>query len=889
MKNRLTLPIFVLFALFTVTAFGAFPPYQAFDQAKFGTNNLQITIKADAIVGTNVLNDTLNSNKFDQATRDMFGTGGGGTNGNVVAAGALATAITNGNLVTISADDQTNTLGSAARANVADFAPALFGSSPIVQANIQTNNLYEAFPILATTEDGDQMHMVFFSSTEHLNSTNGVLRHSVSYNAGLTWSDPAIVVDERPIEVRNHAYGIIDGNRHIIAYLQIDGAFNPIGLAQRWSDDGTNWYNGPAISTNGLLGGYGSFSSQIKQLGNRIYMGGYDAWTNGAGTGYGTNYAFVSTDRGTNWSRFVIWPSGDYNETAILPVTEEVVVAVSRIYNTANFGVFYSTNGATNWLSAGHAGLQNSGPGNLPSLSTAFNDDGQHLVLGWGYRPFLNIYFSSLLLTEVLNNPRLISSNRIDTGVSIGPNTADGGYVSFIPVGNGSAQFVTAYYESSGAGSTSQGSNAWIKVAVLPADTASYGQVQAQNLFAKNRSGSAEFRLMPPTGTAGAAGVNYNGGLWFGPTNAYSFGYTMYNDTNTAAGQFWLYARIAEGFGTNARGFAVTGATTNKLFWVGDSGQAGVAGTFFASNGITGPTSWEGLLKADSGGTIGPATIGTGLTFDGTTLAATGSGSSLSNIVDTADGVRITGIVEITGAGDSTLTNNLTVEGNVYQPNRGNTYNEFGVDEFLGTDIGQRLGWTSAAVNGTASMSTALVPGHPGIYALWTGSVTNSAPYLTTGINFLAFFTNDVHKVSFWFRTPAVISDNTDDYQIRVGFSDATTTNYPVDAAILMYNHNLNSGNWVLWNASNSSSNLVNTSVAYAANTWLKVTVEADAANSRSIAYIADTAVATNTGSLPMGASRAVGLHIQNVKTAGTSDRQMFVDAATYSVTVPAR
>jgi hypothetical protein len=188
---------------------------------------------------------------------------------------------------------------------------------------------------------------------------------------------------------------------------------------------------------------------------------------------------------------------------------------------------------------------------------------------------------------------------------------------------------------------------------------------------------------------------------------------------------------------------------------------------------------------------------------------------------------------------------------------------------------------------GTASVtSTGAVTGaRVGIVDLATGTVaTNRAAFYASANSSMTY--DDGTGKSYMefkaeFRSPAALSDATNEYFIHAGFIDTVTTD-SADGAFLKYTHGLNSGQWQFLTADTSTRTTGNSTVAMAINTWYCMRVVMYP-NGTAEFYIDGVSLGRNTANLPSnGRDFSFGIGIR--KTAGTTSRNMLIDGAGYTV-----
>ena len=194
--------------------------------------------------------------------------------------------------------------------------------------------------------------------------------------------------------------------------------------------------------------------------------------------------------------------------------------------------------------------------------------------------------------------------------------------------------------------------------------------------------------------------------------------------------------------------------------------------------------------------------------------------------------------------------------------------------------------WPASGGTATGSAAGGVTGSRVGIVDLATGtgatgraafypSATNTAMAYNdgTGKNYMEFRAE--------FRSPAALSDATNEYFIQAGFIDSVTSDSN-DGAFLKYTHSLNGGQWQFLTADNSTRTTGNSTVALAVNTWycLRVVMYP---NGTAEFYIDGVSLGRNTANLP-GNGRDFSFGIVLRKNAGTTARNMLVDGVGYTV-----
>ena len=175
--------------------------------------------------------------------------------------------------------------------------------------------------------------------------------------------------------------------------------------------------------------------------------------------------------------------------------------------------------------------------------------------------------------------------------------------------------------------------------------------------------------------------------------------------------------------------------------------------------------------------------------------------------------------------------------------------------------------------------------GKVGIIVADTGTgATNRAQFYVSQNDIIEYFDGTgrgYQEFRAVFRTPANLSDATNNYLLYAGFLDSITAE-PSDGAWIRYNHADNSGNWQFVAGDAGVRNTQNSSVAVSTNAWLTVRCVMYP-NGTAEFYINGTSLGRITSGLP-GADRDYSLGINIRKTAGTAARSIAIDGVGYTI-----
>jgi hypothetical protein len=193
--------------------------------------------------------------------------------------------------------------------------------------------------------------------------------------------------------------------------------------------------------------------------------------------------------------------------------------------------------------------------------------------------------------------------------------------------------------------------------------------------------------------------------------------------------------------------------------------------------------------------------------------------------------------------------------------------------------------WPSVGGSATATAAGGITGSRVGIVELATGTgASGRATFYPSANTSMAY--DDGTGKSYMefraeFRSPAALSDATNEYFIHAGFIDSVISD-SADGAFLKYTHGLNSGQWQFLTADTSSRTTGNSTVAMAVNTWYCLRV-AMYPNGTAEFYIDGVSLGRNTANLPSnGRDFSFGIVLR--KNAGTTSRSMLLDGAGYTV-----
>lgn len=312
------------------------------------------------------------------------------------------------------------------------------------------------------------------------------------------------------------------------------------------------------------------------------------------------------------------------------------------------------------------------------------------------------------------------------------------------------------------------------------------------------------------------------------------------------------------GIGNGIIAHTAANTFTARTFQVGSTKLAVTNGT-----GVSGDPSYDvqeaNLTISNMAGTLATTHGGTGLTSytTGDVIHASASNTLAALAISTQPGMPLT-----TSGTDTAWFNPAT--------------DMLIIDDLLsGTAAIGNTGYKTNTQNSAGTSQTG-ASGHPGVIQLGTGAQTTGAINLSHG-NTLT--TTDGRILLKFVCKLSGLSDATDTYTARIGLgTDSTATADFTDGAYFEYTHSVNSGNWTIKTANNSSRTTANTNTAADTN-WHLFAVDMNAAGTSVNFYIdgvevANSPIATNLPAVTRFFSDAYRI----TKSAGTTERRIDLD-----------
>jgi hypothetical protein len=141
-----------------------------------------------------------------------------------------------------------------------------------------------------------------------------------------------------------------------------------------------------------------------------------------------------------------------------------------------------------------------------------------------------------------------------------------------------------------------------------------------------------------------------------------------------------------------------------------------------------------------------------------------------------------------------------------------------------------------------------------------------------------AFISLSAFRLDMWIRTPLAVSDATDTYTHRFGLMD-TMLAAPTDGYYFEYTHSVNAGQFVgNTDSAGVGPTAVNSSIAYAANTYYKCSVTWNGTTAEF--FVDDVSIGTTTSTV--NTSNDITVRDVLIKSAGTTERDRIIDAVRF-------
>ena len=193
-------------------------------------------------------------------------------------------------------------------------------------------------------------------------------------------------------------------------------------------------------------------------------------------------------------------------------------------------------------------------------------------------------------------------------------------------------------------------------------------------------------------------------------------------------------------------------------------------------------------------------------------------------------------------------------------------------DDFISNTYVGNIGWSSTSVSGGSASIASSESNHSGIVSLTTGASDASAySSLFLGSNTI-FLGNGVFYIECLLRLPT-LSAVDEEYVARFGLGDVFSGDNS-DGIWFEYNR-LSSVNWLMCVNNGTTAVKTASSTAVAANTWIKLKIQANAAADTITYYVDGTSIGTKTSGF---STSGFAPRLNIIKSAGTSARLLHVD-----------
>jgi hypothetical protein len=200
-------------------------------------------------------------------------------------------------------------------------------------------------------------------------------------------------------------------------------------------------------------------------------------------------------------------------------------------------------------------------------------------------------------------------------------------------------------------------------------------------------------------------------------------------------------------------------------------------------------------------------------------------------------------------------------------------------EDWLNTaSISGATGCNNASANsGTATVLNSATSTVVGVVRLSTSTPTNGSGAIRWGGTNTGSYTPGASELTFsWNAQLSALSDATDTYLVRMGFSSSNSVTTPAYGFWFEYTHSVNSGNWTINCSNGGAPNTANTSTA--ADTSLhNYMIKINSAGTNISFYIDGTQVANSPLSSTIPTSGSYPLLTIN-KSAGSTARNLDID-----------
>lgn len=217
-----------------------------------------------------------------------------------------------------------------------------------------------------------------------------------------------------------------------------------------------------------------------------------------------------------------------------------------------------------------------------------------------------------------------------------------------------------------------------------------------------------------------------------------------------------------------------------------------------------------------------------------------------------------------------------TPSGGSSDPQRGTGFTNY--DHFIFGSTGPGYPWllASSGTGANVTQAGAQAANRPGVAQLTTGTTTTGRAAIHKGLTAIQLAGGAL--VLEWAIRIPTLSDGTETFDVWCGLGDEIASSNQTDGIYFRYDHDT-SANWLAVVAKAGSRTSTDTTVAVAANTWVKLRIEVNASATEALFYVDGSLVRTETGSnIPNTASNLCGVILAMLKSAGTTARTVQAD-----------
>lgn len=243
--------------------------------------------------------------------------------------------------------------------NMIDGIP--ISSDWVLTNTLDENRYYLTNHLCQKPSDANVIVSIFSDGVNHVPSDGKVISRRISTDKGLTWSSKSQVYDPGgtdSIQDPGAGYGD-DGRLHVIAEV-LTTAAGPSWTTNRMmymysDDDGATWSTPVDISSSVAsdgLAAYRVYGTVIENDG--VLMCAYYKATSDTDFTNIARYVLRSTDNGATWTSILIQTgTTNRNETDLVALDNDTILAVSRNESTLEFYQSMSTDNGATWTNQG--------------------------------------------------------------------------------------------------------------------------------------------------------------------------------------------------------------------------------------------------------------------------------------------------------------------------------------------------------------------------------------------------------------------------------------------------------------------------------------------------------------------------------------------------------